>query len=127
MILIHSLVSFFAAAGDRCNLGGDTIFGFPHWYQYLNGVLDDHGTCLPQIQGLSDIWLIVAAIIEVLLRVAALVAVVFVIYGGFSYTTSQGDPEGTARARKTIVNSLIGLAVAVMAAAIVSFIAQSIS
>jgi hypothetical protein len=75
---------------------------------------------------LTDIWLIVAAIIEIALRIAAIVAVIFIIYGGFSYTTSQGDPEGTAKARGTIVNALIGLAVAVMAAAIVSFIARSI-
>ncbi|HET7060357.1 MAG TPA: hypothetical protein VFH99_03530 [Candidatus Saccharimonadales bacterium] len=96
------------------------FLGFPTWYKYLpNGQ--------PQIQSLTDIWLIVAAVIEILLRVAAIVAVVFIIYGGFSYTTSQGDPESTGRAKSTLVNALIGLAVAVMAAAIVSFIAKSIN
>lgn len=98
------------------------FLGFPTWYQYLPG-----GGPQPQIQHLTDIWLIVAAIIEILLRVAAIVAVIFIIYGGFSYTTSQGDPEATGRAKGTLVNALVGLAVAVMAAAIVSFIAKSIS
>lgn len=98
------------------------FLGFPTWYEYL-----DHPGGQPQIHGLGDIWLIVAAIIEILLRVAAIVAVIFIIYGGFSYTTSQGDPEGTGRAKSTLVNALIGLAVAVMAAAIVSFIAKSIT
>jgi FtsH-binding integral membrane protein len=98
------------------------FFGFPTWYKYL-----DHPNCIPAIHGLSDIWLIVAAIIEIVLRVAAIAAVVFIIYGGFTYTTSQGDPEGTAKAKSTLVNALIGLAVAVMAAAIVSFIAKSIN
>ena len=97
------------------------FLGFPTWYQYLQ-----HPNGRPQIQGLTDIWLIVAAVIEILLRVAAIVAVIFIIYGGFSYTTSQGDPEGTGRAKGTLVNALVGLAVAVMAAAIVSFIAKSI-
>jgi ABC-type Fe3+ transport system permease subunit len=98
------------------------FFGFPVWWKYLS-----HPNCQPQIQNLSDIWLIVAAIIEIALRIAAIVAVVFIIYGGCSYTTSQGDPDGTKSARNTLVNALIGLAVAVMAAVIVSFIARSIN
>ncbi len=107
------------AAATVCNTD---FFGFPTWWKYLH-----HPGCTPQIQGLNDIWLIVAAIIEIALRIAAIVAVVFIIYGGFGYVTSQGDPEGTAKAKSTLVNALIGLAVAVMAAVIVSFIAKSIS
>lgn len=98
------------------------FFGFPTWYKYL-----DLQSCQPQIHSITDIWLIVAAIIEICLRVAAIVAVVFIIYGGFNYTTSQGDPEGTAKAKSTLVNALVGLALAVTAAAIVSFIAKSIN
>ena len=98
------------------------FLGFPTWQQYL-----DHLGGQPRINGLTDIWLVVAAVIEILLRVAAIVAVAFIIYGGFSYTTSQGDPEATGRAKGTLVNALVGLAVAVMAAAVVSFIAKSIN
>jgi hypothetical protein len=97
------------------------FFGFPTWYKYL-----DLQGCQPQIHSVSDIWLIVAAIIEICLRIAAIVAVIFIIYGGFGYTTSQGDPEGTGKAKGTLVNALIGLAIAVTAAAVVSFIAKSI-
>ena len=99
-----------------------SFLGFPTWYEYLH-----MSGGQPQIQKLTDIWLIVAAIIEILLRIAALVAVAFIIYGGFSYTTSQGDPDSTSKAKKTLVNALIGLAVAVTAAVTVSFIAKSIS
>lgn len=109
------------------NFAADCAGGFlvfPAWYKYLHHTA--WPDCAVQIQGLSDVWLIVAAIIEIALRVAAIVAVVFVIYGGFSYTTSQGDPDATAKAKSTLVNALIGLALAVMAAAIVSFIARSI-
>ena len=106
----------FAAA---CNTD---FFGFPTWYKYLN-----HPNCQPQISSLSDIWLIVAAIIEIALRVAAIVAVIFIIYAGFSYTTSQGDPDGTSKAKGALINALIGLAISVTAAAIVSFIAKSIN
>jgi hypothetical protein len=76
--------------------------------------------------GLGVVWLIGLAIFEDLLRVAGLAAVAFVIYGGIRYITSQGEPEGTKGALSTIVNALIGLVIAIIAAATVSFIANSL-
>jgi type IV secretion system pilin len=128
--MINVINSYFATA-QSCPLtsAGSKIFGFPTWYEYLNGQVNSSGQCTtnPSLTSLSDIWLIVAAIIEILLRVAALVAVIMVIYGGISMITSEGDPEKTKGARQTIINGLIGLAIAVMAAAIVTFIAGSIT
>ena len=122
--MIQIIPTIFA---DACS-NGTSFFGFPRWDEYLPGVTDSTShLCSPQISGLSDIWLIVAAIIEILLRVAALVAVAFVIYGGFSYITSQGEPDKTTQARMTIINALAGLIIAVLAAVIVGFIAGSIS
>lgn len=117
------LIQIFAAT---CKGGG--LFGFPTWYAYLPGTTDPNsGLCSPKLTGLNSIWLIAAAVIEIMLRVAALVAVAFVIYGGIGYITSQGEPEATGKAKSTLVNALVGLAIAVMAAAIVTFIAGSIS
>jgi hypothetical protein len=129
--MIYSLLSLFSDISDNfgksCSPDGNGFLAFPHWYKYLGGAYDAHGTCIPRVLGLSDVWLVVAAIIEILLRVAAIAAVIFIIYGGFSYTASQGDPEATSRAKGTLVNALIGLAIAVSAAAIVSFIAGNVS
>jgi hypothetical protein len=122
--MITQLISLFAATD--CSQGG-SFFGFPTWYSYLKRVADpNNGLCTVQINGLNDIWLIVAAVIEIMLRVAVLVAVAFVIYAGFSYVTSQGEPDATGRAKGTLVNAVVGLAIAVLAAAIVQFIAGSI-
>ncbi|MGC1176498.1 MAG: hypothetical protein WA843_00345 [Candidatus Saccharimonadales bacterium] len=118
--MITSLLSHFAAS---CSGGG--FLGFHTWYEYLPGTTSN-GLCSPQLTSLNDVWLVVAAIIEIMLRVAAIVAVIFVIYGGFSYITSQGEPEKTGQAKSMLTNALVGLAIAVMAAAIVSFIAKSI-
>ncbi|HVV25555.1 MAG TPA: hypothetical protein VHC21_00795 [Candidatus Saccharimonadales bacterium] len=117
--MIESLLSFFAV---DCQHSG--FLDFPYWYSYLPDVKNGN-TCSPQLQNLSDIWLIVMAVIEILLRIAAIMAVIFVIYSGISYVTSQGDPEATGRAKGALVNSLIGLAISVMAAAAVTFIAGS--
>jgi hypothetical protein len=70
----------------------------------------------------SPILLIVLAILDDLIRVAALIALGFIIFGGIRYVTSQGAPEDTKEARQTIINALIGLTIALVAVALVSFI-----
>ena len=114
-----TLLSHFAAA-DSCS----SFLGFPTWYEYIKA---PGGACSAQLSNLSDIWLIVAAIIEIMLRIAALVAVSFVIVGGIQYLTSQGEPEKTNHARQTILNAVIGLAIAVLAAVVINFIAVKIN
>ncbi|MDL2363275.1 MAG: hypothetical protein QFB86_02765, partial [Patescibacteria group bacterium] len=105
--MITQLITQFAAPCP-----GGSFLGFPHWYKYLDGKVVN-GLCGPQLHGLNDVWLIVAAIIEIMLKLSAIVAVGFVIYGGISYIVSQGESEKTARARGTIVNALLGLAIAI--------------
>lgn len=83
----------------------------------------DGAQCTPVIGGLNDIWLIVAAVIEILLRLSALLAIGFVLYGGIALITSNGDPDKAAKARKTILNAVIGLVIAVVATTVVSYLA----
>jgi hypothetical protein len=117
-----------ANASGKCvattSCTNNAFFGFPTWYSYLPGQVVN-GSCSPEITKLTDIWLIAAAVIEILLRIAAIVAVVFVIYGAAQYMTSQGEPETTAKARVTITSALIGLAIAISSAAVVAYIAGS--
>src|SRR5690242_8784621 len=111
--MIQVLTNLFAAP---CAGGG--FLGFPTWYKYLNGNTDPGtGLCSPSLTSLNDIWLVVAAIIEILLRLAAVMAVGFVIYGSISYMTSQGEPDKTTKAWHTIINALVGLGIAVIAGA----------
>lgn len=101
------------------------------WYQYLTLKPDATGNCsianLNALGGHSSFLLIALAIVDDLIRVAALVAVGFVIYGGIQYTTSVGSPEDTTRARTTIINALIGLVLAILAASIVTFIGNRLA
>jgi len=116
-----TIITNFAAS---CTGGG--FLGFPTWYKYLDGITVDN-LCAPKINSLSDVWLIAAAIIEILLRLAALVAVGFVIWGGFGFIESQGDPAKTAQARSTIINAILGLAIAIISGITVSFLAGRIN
>jgi hypothetical protein len=103
------------------------FFGLVPWYKYLT---IDPKTC--DIQNFSlldskDISLVLLAVIDDLLRLAGLLAVGFIIYGAIQYITSQGSPEATAKAQSTIINALIGLAIAMLAVGIVSFIGSQLA
>lgn len=124
---MFDVIHILAALGDSCKANGGFLLGFPHWYQYLDGIKDSSGKCVPSIVALADIWLIVAAVIEILIRLGAILAVVMIIIGAFNYTTSQGEPEATAKAKGTIINALVGLVIAISAASLVSFIAKNIN
>lgn len=74
----------------------------------------------------SDIPGVILAIIDDLLRIAALVAVAFVIYGSFQYVGSRGNSDRTAQAQSTLIGALTGLAVALVAVAFVSFLGNQL-
>lgn len=104
------------------------FLGFPTWYKYLDPVtvkdpLSGADVCQVKLHGLKDIWLVVAAAIDILLRVASMIAIGFIIYGGVSYVISQGSPDKTKKSQDTVINAVIGLAISVVAAAVVGFIA----
>lgn len=62
------------------------------------------------------------AIIDILIRLGAVIAVVYFMMGGYQYMSSMGDPNATKGAMSTLINAAIGLAITVTAVAIVSFI-----
>jgi uncharacterized membrane protein len=107
-----------------------TFFGLYPWYQYLQLQDDGLGHCMVQnfhtLGSNSSFLLIALAVIDDLVRVAALIAVFFVIYGGITYITSQGSPDQTGKAQSTIINALIGLAIALIAAAFVNYLGNTL-
>jgi len=122
------LFSRFAATCSGANSSPTEFLGFPKWYEYLQQTSDPiTHICTPEINKLTDVWLILAAIIEIMLRVAALAAVILVIYGGVQYIVSQGEPDRIGKAKGTVLSALIGLVIAVTAAAVVAFIAGRVS
>jgi hypothetical protein len=102
------------------------------WYHYLNGSnFNGYPDCSIKSFNFfsgssSDIPLVLVAVVDDLLRVAGLVAVAFVVYGAIQFIASQGSPEQTARAQTTIINALIGMAVAIVSVAFVSFLGNKL-
>ena len=65
-------------------------------------------------------------IINAVIGVLGLVCVVVMIIGGVNYMTSSGDAGKVKKAKDTILYGVIGLAVCVLAFAIVNFVISNI-
>jgi len=118
--MIEPILSLFAATCKE-----NTFFGLIPWYHYINDGVHFQGCNLKQFtffSNHSDVPLVLLAIIDDLLRIAGLMALGFIIYGAIKFMTSEGNPEATAKAQSTILNALIGLVIAVVAVAFVSFL-----
>jgi hypothetical protein len=124
-ILIIKSTSFFAAA-KTCPITNNKFFGFPHWWDYLGTKRDYLGDCQPVFNAPGDLWAVALAIIDMLLYLAGIIAVFSIIFAGISYITAAGSSDKVTAARKRIINSLIGLAIAVLATVIVDFVGKSI-
>ena len=64
----------------------------------------------------------VKTIVNILLYILGAIAVVMIVIGGIRYTTSNGESSSIKSAKDTILYSVIGLVVAIMAFAIVNFV-----
>ncbi len=135
------------SAATPCQPSGG-FFALPTWYKFLDGhlVVTDANNmpvpdpanppegaqgpfinrCVPKINDIGDTWLIVAAVVDILLRVAAFAAIIFIIIAGVRYITSKGEPDKTARALQSIIQATIGLTIAIAATAMVTFVARTL-
>lgn len=133
----------FAQERDFCQTSIGGFFGLPTWYKYLNpryraAYTDSENNRIPAQCELDPLrtssggldvryFLKVGmAVFEIVMRVAAMAAIAFVIWGGFQYLMSQGEPEKIAGARTTIVNALVGLMIAIFSVAIVNVVGGAI-
>lgn len=107
-----------AACGDHA------LLTFPAWYRGIAKEGDCKTIQSPtEVGGIGPfIWKIVLNILDVLLQVAGYLAVGFIIFGGFQYITSAGSADGSAKARKTITNAIIGLIISIASVAIVNLV-----
>ncbi len=70
----------------------------------------------------TDIRQIVANIIRIALGLVGIVLIVIIMYGGFLWMTAGGNEEQIGKAKKILVNAIIGLIIILSAYAIVLFV-----
>ncbi|HET9850410.1 MAG TPA: hypothetical protein VFP35_02185 [Candidatus Saccharimonadales bacterium] len=120
-----------AAVGSNCDPNtansAHHFFGFPTWWEYIStGNKDILGKCVPRVNFPEGAWAIGLAVLDMLLYLAGIVAVISIIVAGFEYLFTQGNSEKGVSARKRVVNSLIGLAMVLIAGGLVSFIGNKL-
>ncbi len=74
----------------------------------------------------NTIYGTVKTIIDVMLFIVGIIAVIMIIWGGISYVLSAGATDKTKKARDTILYSVVGLVVAILAFALVQFVFSSL-
>ena len=106
---------------------GTTLLGFRPWY-YSNGtlmVICEGGNIKQPPKGDGDamtkfIWTIILNISFDLTLAVGYIAVAMVIYGGYLYIMSQGDPGKAAKGQHTLTSAVIGVVIAMGASVIVN-------
>jgi hypothetical protein len=85
--------------------------------------LNDIGQAFPEgAKRGKTVQEITKLVIDWALYLAAIIAVIFIIYGGFLYITSAGNATQAGNGRQTLVNALIGLTLVVLSYIIVQIV-----
>lgn len=123
---------------ERC---AKNFLGIKPWFVYLPDTVfgkDKNGDPTCHIENFSwvapkgsktpsNIPAIILAVADALVRIAGFVAVAFVIIGGVGYVTSGGDPDKSKRAKGAIINALVGVVIAMIATAVISYIGKRLT
>lgn len=84
-----------------------------------DGTTENIVSSLPGCEGYGTLTSLLLKGINTGLVFAGIVAVVFIILGGFWFLTSAGNEETAEKGRKTLLNAVIGLVIIIMSFAIV--------
>jgi lysylphosphatidylglycerol synthetase-like protein (DUF2156 family) len=79
---------------------------------------------VPTTGGVTQIQSFINNVVQVLITLAASVALGFFVRGGIGYITSSGDPEKLDQAKQTLINSAIGLAIVLGAFVLSNMVTQ---
>lgn len=69
--------------------------------------------------GASNLSELILAVINIILALAGLIAVLVLIIGGFRYVTSFGNEEAVGKAKKMIINAILGIIIIILAFVVV--------
>lgn len=113
-----------SAAGEGAGCGNNFQFiGLRAWYAGLTE--EQNGKC--EIKSPKDekelttfVVKIIANVVADLMFIVGILALGFIIYGGFLYIASEGDPGRVARGKSTIVRAVIGTTIAMLANVLVN-------
>jgi hypothetical protein len=72
--------------------------------------------------GAGSLEAVAKKVVNIFSIIVGIVAVIFVIYGGFRYITSGGDSGSVGNAKNTLIYALVGLVIVALAQLIVHYV-----
>lgn len=103
-----------------------TVFNLaPVSFAQLVSPNDQPSLIANQTGGEGDIKELAKKILNFVLTFLAFIAVAFIIYGGFLYVGSGGNDENTGKAKKIIINAIIGIIIIFSSFAIVNTVLKA--
>jgi hypothetical protein len=114
---MHLLLHLFKLAANAC---GTRTGLLPSLYDNISCNADG----IPQIKTVAEAVKVVGNGGRILIAVSGGIAVAVIIVGGMYYIASAGDPGRIKRAKDIIVNTVVGLAIILVAYGVVTFIAK---
>jgi hypothetical protein len=126
VVLMLSSSTLVLATPERIISGNACDAAIEH-KQYLAGCTNTDGTALKSSErlGLADQGGYLNTLINVFIYAAGFLAFLFLILGAIRYITSTGDAKRIQAAKDTIMYSLIGLIVVILARLVIGFIIES--
>lgn len=110
-----------ALGGYSCGMKG--FLGLRPWYYKLCDS-DDPGATIQEPKNEEElapfVWTIILNVLVDLLVIVGYMSMIFIIYGGYQFIMSQGDPGKTASGKKTLTSAIIGMVIALSASVIVN-------
>ncbi len=70
---------------------------------------------------------LIGTIIKIMLYFAGIIAVLFLVIGGYYYLTSRGNEEQATKGRQTLVYALLGLAIVILSYVIVTALTNQLT
>ena len=81
--------------------------------------------CLTQLN-LNDSIVLINVIIRLAFGLAAIIALIYLIYSGYLYMTALGNPDSIAKAKTKLLYTVMGLILIILAYLIVAFILNAL-
>lgn len=89
-------------------------------------MISDWGSCVTAdgVATLACIPVVIQNLVNALIIIAGVVCVFLIMWAGYKFIMSEGDPEKVATARKTFIYALVGFLVVLMSFFFLNFIAE---
>jgi hypothetical protein len=69
---------------------------------------------------------LLAYLIQLVLGLVGLLAMAFIILGGFQYITARGDEERSSAGKKTLTNAIIGLVIVILSYTMIAVVINAL-